>query len=106
MIRMALRRRARAELLAQHLARHFLERAAREVAELEGPVGDADEPRHAEPQMLHDAADLAVLALMQAHPEPGIPALLAVEHCADRPIAHAVDGEARLDRGKPRRVDP
>src|SRR5216684_2151384 len=105
MIRMALRHRARAELLAHDLARHFLDRSAREVAELEGPVGDADEPGHAEPQMLHDAADLAVLALMQAHREPGVAALLAIEHGADRPIGHAVEGDARLERGEPRRID-
>src|SRR5258708_25347680 len=105
MIRMALRRRARAELLAQPLAGHFLDRAAREIAELERPVGDADEPRHAEPQMLHDAADLAVLALVQAYREPGIAALLAIEYGADRTIGHAVDGDARLERGETRRID-
>src|SRR5690348_5680106 len=102
MMRTALRRPADAELLAQHLARHFLDGAARQVAELERPVGNADEPRNAQAQMLHDAADLAILALVQADGEPGIAALLAIEHGADRAVAHAVDGDARLERGEPR----
>src|SRR6185437_13006237 len=104
MMRTALDRSVRAELLAQHLARHFLDGAARQLAELERPVGDADEPRHAQAQMLHDAADLAVLAFMQADGEPGIAALLAVEHRADRAIAHAADSDAGLERGEPRRI--
>src|SRR5580658_1654921 len=68
-----------AELLAQHPARHLLDRAARQLAELERAIGQPKKPRHAQAQMLQHAADLAILALAQAHRQPGIAALLAVE---------------------------
>src|SRR5689334_5667169 len=70
MIRMALAARrfagGGAELLAQHAARHLFDIAARQLAQLKRAIGDADEARHLQAQMLHDAADLAVLALAQA----------------------------------------
>src|SRR5580704_4427541 len=39
----------RAQLLAQHAARHLLDAAARQMAELEGSIGDPDEARYVEP---------------------------------------------------------
>src|SRR5579885_3722452 len=65
-----------AELFGEDAARHLLDRAARQVAELERPVGNADEPRHRQAQMLHHAAHLAVFAFGKAHGEPGVAALL------------------------------
>src|SRR5438874_12450652 len=37
---------APAELLVQHLPRHLLDRALCQMAELKGPIREADEPRH------------------------------------------------------------
>src|SRR5215472_13375324 len=53
------------QLLLQHLFRHFLDRAAVEMAELEGAVGQADQSGHQVTEMLQHAANLAVLALAQ-----------------------------------------
>src|SRR5438874_1843133 len=75
------------------------------MAELERPVGEADQPRHGVAEMLEGAAHLAVLALLQRQGEPGVRALLAVERGADRAISDAVDGDAAAERSQPRRVD-
>src|SRR3546814_10556963 len=71
--------RSGAELVAQHFRRHLFGRARQQVAELERAEGDADQPADRPAEMLADATDLAVLALAQAHGQPGILALLAIE---------------------------
>ena len=44
-----------AELIAEHPAAHFFDRAGLQVTELEWTVGDADEAVHAKPKMLQHA---------------------------------------------------
>src|SRR6185295_9693308 len=73
-------------LLAQNLARHLLDRAARERAELEWAVAQADQARDLPAEMLADAPDLAVLALAQREDDPRIGALLPLERRLDRAI--------------------
>ena len=80
-----------AELLLQHLGAHLLDEPGLEVAELERPEGEADQPVHREAEMLEDPLDLAVLALAQAERDPDIVALDAVERRLDGPVVHAVD---------------
>src|SRR5262249_15392353 len=84
------------QLLAEHPPRHLLDRAAREMTELEGTVGHPDEARHIEPQMCEHAADLPVLALLQRDREPGVAALLALELGADRAIGNGLERDALL----------
>src|SRR3954447_2851811 len=81
---------AEAELFLHHLARHFLDLAFVEMAELEGAVGEADETADAPAEMAAELADLAILALGQRHGEPGIVALLPVEARMHRTIADAL----------------
>ena len=93
----AARRELLAELVAQHAAAHLLDFAGLQVAELERAVGDADQPVHAEPEMLEHALHLAVLAFAQADRQPDVGALDAVELRLDRAIDHAVDGDATAE---------
>src|SRR5882762_1368537 len=51
---------AEAELFFHHLARHFLDLALLEMAELERTVGEADEATDRPAEMTADVADLAV----------------------------------------------
>ena len=94
-----------AELVAQHAAAHFLDLAGLQIAELERPVGDADQPVHAEPEMLEHALHLAVLAFAQADGQPEIRALHAVDLRLDRAVDHAVDGDAAAKLVERRLVD-
>ena len=55
--------------------------------------------------MLHHPFDLAILAFGQAHRDPGVGALNALEPRVDRRIANVVDRDARLERVEPRLVD-
>jgi hypothetical protein len=75
------------------------------MAELEGAVGEADQPGDPIPQMFENPPDLSVLALLQGQGDPGVGALLAVELGADRAIGDAVDGNAARQRSEPRRID-
>src|SRR5579885_2845184 len=95
------RRRRLAELLAHHPGRHLLDLAAGEVAELERPVAESDQPGDGEAEMIEHAPHLAVLAFAQGQGEPGVGALLALERSADRAVADAVDGDAAGQRGEP-----
>ena len=56
-----------AELLAQHLEPHLLDRALVELAELKGPERDPDEAGHLESEMTQDPLDLAILAFGERH---------------------------------------
>ncbi len=75
------------------------------MTELEGSIGEADQPRYRVPQMFENPPHLAVLALLQRQGHPGVRALLAVELGADRAIGDRVDGDASGERGEPRRID-
>src|SRR5262249_8756022 len=68
-----------------------------QIAQHEGTEGDADEPVHRQPKMLHDPAHLAVLALADRDQDPNITALLAFERCLDWAVAHPVYGEAAAE---------
>src|SRR5260370_15296308 len=60
------------------------------MTELERPVGDPNEARDIEPEMREDPTDLAILALLQRHGEPGIAALVALQLRADLPVGNPV----------------
>src|SRR5262249_50759130 len=77
----------RAKLLAQVARAYLLDRAFGQIAELERPERDADEPVHLEPEMAEHVLDLAVLALAHGEHEPHIGALLALQPGVDRPVA-------------------
>ena len=86
-----------AELVAQNAAADLAHLALGEIAELEGPVGDADQAVGDEAEMGEHALDLAVLALAQAEGQPDIGALDAVERGLDGAVVDAVDGDAVLE---------
>ena len=87
-------RERRADLVHQHARADFLDEAFFKVAELERPVGQADQAVHGQPEMLEHALDLAVLAFAQTHRDPAIGALLAIEMRLDPGIFDAVDRDA------------
>src|SRR3712207_3854431 len=87
-----------AQLIAQNAAAHLAHFALPEVAQLERPVGDADEPAHAEAEMLQHPLDLAVLAFPQSDKEPDIGALDPVDRRLHRAVNHALDRHAALQR--------
>ena len=94
-IRAGLRRRSsRRAARAAPAVFDFLHRAVGELAQLERPERHADQPVHLQAERLQHVAHLAVLALADGEGEPDIGALLAVERRLDRPVAHAVDGDA------------
>ena len=70
---------------------HLLDRAGRNLAELERAERHPDQAVHRKAEMAQHVLHLAVLALAHGEGEPHIGALLAVERGLDRPIAHAVD---------------
>src|SRR5699024_1985817 len=73
-----------AELIGQHAPAHLLDRAGGQLAQPERAIADADQPVHRQPDLLHRAADLAIAALAEAHRQPGVRALHAVEVDAHR----------------------
>src|SRR4029077_12089881 len=85
-IAIRLRGDAFAELIAERPRLDLLCGALREVAELEWPEGEADQPFHLQPDMLEHVAHFAVLAFADREGEPHIGALLAVERRFDRPV--------------------
>src|SRR5207247_779234 len=82
------------ELLVERLARHLLDRAARQMAELERPIGQTDQPCDRIAEMFENPAHLTVLPLLQRQGEPRVRALLAFEPGADRAIRDAVHLDA------------
>lgn len=95
-IRLRLIDEARAELVAQGASAHFQRLAFRQVAELERTVGDADQAVDLEAERAEHVLDLAVLAFAQAHGDPDVAALAAVERRFDRTVENAVDGNTVL----------
>ena len=83
-----------AELIAQHAGAHLGDLAFRQIAEFERPERHADQPVHRQPEMLEHPLDLAVLAFAQAHGDPGVGALLAVELRLDAGVVDPVDRDA------------
>src|SRR5579875_1211998 len=95
-----------AELLVHHARRHFLERAARQVAELERAVSEADEPRHREAHMRHHLADLAIAPFAQRDRQPHVARmLLAFVDGMDRAVSDAVDRDTVLECFEPLGID-
>src|SRR3984893_8493858 len=92
---------AASELLRQHLLRYLRNCAAGQIAELERPIGEADQARHLEPQMFEHPAHLAGFPFPQRHRDPGVAALPAFEARADRAVGYAVDGGALFEGGEP-----
>src|SRR5262245_61016536 len=94
-IRPGLDRNARAELLAQSARLHLLDRAHRELAELEWPERQADQAVDRKPEVPEHVSHLAVLALADRKGEPDIAPLDAIDRGLHRTVADAVDGDAR-----------
>jgi len=90
-----------AELVAQDLGADLLNESRLEVAELERAEGEPDEPVHLQPQVLQDVLDLAVLALAQAHGDPQVVALHALDARLDGPVVDAVDADAAAQGVEP-----
>src|SRR5262245_34329546 len=86
-----------AQLLAQMPGAHLLDRALRQLAELERTERHPDQPVHREPKVAEHVLDLAVLALAHREGQPHIGPLLAVEPRLDRAVADAVDFDAVLE---------
>ena len=76
-----------AELVAQHAACGLLRASpSAELAELERPEGKPDQPIDGQAEMFEHALDLAILAFAQAHGQPDIGALHAIERRLDAGI--------------------
>ena len=89
-----------AQLVAQRPAAHFHHVARGHVIQPERAVADADQPVHRQPDLGHGAANFTVLAFADAHGQPGIRALLAVDGDFHRLEIFAVNGDAGAQRVK------
>ena len=98
-------RELRAQLVAQHAGAHFRRFALGEVAEFERTEGDADQAVDEKPQVLEHLLDLAVLSLPQAHCDPDIVALFAVEPGLDAQVVDAFDGDPAAQAIERRLID-
>src|SRR5215469_8345314 len=99
------RRASGPKLLAEHLPRHLVDRAARQIAELERPEREADQPSHLKPEMFEHATHLSVFPLAQSHRDPGIAALLALKLGGDRAIGDAIDRKPFIECSEPLGMD-
>ena len=97
-IRACFLRQRLAELVLQHARLHLLDRAFGEIAKLEGAERQADQPVHRQAEMFEHALDLAVFAFAQAHGEPDVGALHAIQMRFDAAIFHAFDHHALGER--------
>ena len=79
------------KLVLQHAGLDLLHRAFGQIAQLERPEGEADQPVHGQAEMFENALDFAVLAFAQAHGEPDIGALHTVERGLDAAIFDALN---------------
>src|SRR5262249_37869410 len=86
------------DLLAQFCTQlgcfDFPHRAVVEIAELERPERDADQPVDPQSERFEHLAHLAVLALADAEGEPDIGALFAIERRLDRSVTDVTEGDA------------
>ena len=89
-----------AKLVHQHARLHFLNRTLGQVAQLERAEGEADQPVHGQAKMFENALDFPVLAFAQAHGEPDVGALHAVERGLDAAIFDALNRDALSQRIK------
>ena len=87
-------RDALAELVAQHAGAHLLDRAFRQLGELERAERNADEAIHLQAEVPQHVADFAVLAFTDRKGEPDIRALGSIERRLDRSITHAFNLDA------------
>ena len=87
-----------AQLIAEHLAANLDHVAGVHVIESERPIAHADQPVHGQADLGHRATDFTVLALADAHRQPRIRALLAVERNLHWLELLAVDGDAPAQR--------
>src|SRR4051812_40658211 len=72
-------RKGIAELVTEDLGLDLLDHAFLDLAELEWPEGQADQPVYLQAEMFKDALHLAVLAFAQSQRNPRIVALHTVE---------------------------
>src|SRR5262245_19916884 len=86
-IRPGLGRDARAELRAQGARLHLLDRARRELAELERPERHPDQAVDREPEVAEHVPHHAVLALADRKGKPDIAALDAIDRGLHRTVA-------------------
>src|SRR5260370_40701072 len=63
---------ARSQLLAQHARLHLGDFARRQIAKLERPERDPDEPVHGEPEMAQHLSHFAVLAFPYREGQPDV----------------------------------
>ena len=87
-----------AKLIAQDAGANFLYLAGFQLVQAEGAIAGADQPVHRQADGRHGAADLAVLAFAQADGQPGIRALVAVEHDLHGLERLAFDGDPLAER--------
>ncbi len=85
---------ADAKLFAPQFGGDFLHRAFGQLAELEGAIGHADQAGDFQAQAFHHPLDLAVLAFLQAHRDPGINPLATLDVRDDGTIGDTGDGDA------------
>ena len=83
-----------AELVAQDAGLDLLHRAFRQLTELEGSEGDADQPVDLKAEAFQHALHFAVLAFAQAQCQPAVGALGAIERGVNARIVDAIDGDA------------
>ena len=76
----------------------LVDRARLELRQRERAVGGADQARDLQAEVREDAADLAVLALGQAHLDPAVAAGAPLEVGVDRAVADALDGDSFGER--------
>src|SRR6202022_4166996 len=65
-------RQLRAKLVAENSPANLTHLALGQIAELERPIGDTDQPIGIEAEVAEQLLDLAILALAQGHGQPDI----------------------------------
>src|SRR5690606_14082049 len=94
-----------AELVLQNSPRHLVYLAARQVPELEWPVGNPNKAAHGVVEVLHYSPNLSVSTFGETDGQPGVIAGLTIDGGANRSVTYVPDGHALLDCGEPRRID-
>ena len=99
------RRENFAKLVLENARLDLVHSALFKLAQLERAVGHANEAVHGKPEMLENALDLSVLAFAQAHREPHVGALHAVDLRLNAAILNTLDDNARGQRIQLRLID-